>query len=44
MRAKEPRHLPVVDEAGQLIGIITARDLRDAAIGPAVLEYLSAGA
>ena len=41
MRTKELRHLPVVDEAGQLIGIITDRDLRHAAFGPAVAEYLS---
>jgi CBS domain-containing protein len=44
MRAKELRHLPVVDEAGQLVGIITDRDLRHAAFGPAVSEYLSARA
>src|SRR5574341_1419532 len=41
MRTKELRHLPVVDEAGQLIGIITDRDLRHAAFAPAVAEYLS---
>ncbi len=44
MRTKELRHLPVVDEAGQLIGIITDRDLRHAAFAPAVAEYLSASA
>jgi acetoin utilization protein AcuB len=44
MRTKELRHLPVVNDAGQLIGIITDRDLRHAAFGPAVAEYLSAGA
>ncbi len=44
MRTKELRHLPVVDEAGQLVGIITDRDLRHAAFGPAVAEYLSARA
>jgi acetoin utilization protein AcuB len=44
MRTKELRHLPVVNDAGQLIGIITDRDLRHAAFGPAVEEYLSAGA
>ena len=42
MRTKELRHLPVVDEAGQLIGIITDRDLRQACFAPAVAEYLSA--
>jgi acetoin utilization protein AcuB len=44
MRTKELRHLPVVDEARQLVGIITDRDLRHAAFGPAVSEYLSARA
>lgn len=44
MRAKELRHLPVVDEAGQLVGIITDRDLRQAAFAPALAEYLSTGA
>ncbi len=44
MRTKELRHLPVVDEAGQLVGIVTDRDLRHAAFGPAVAEYLSARA
>jgi acetoin utilization protein AcuB len=44
MRTRNLRHLPVVDEAERLIGIITDRDLRHAAFGPAVTEYLSAGA
>ena len=44
MRTKDLRHLPAVDEAGRLIGIITDRDLRHAAFAPAVAEYLSAGA
>ncbi|HXJ81326.1 MAG TPA: CBS domain-containing protein [Candidatus Methylomirabilis sp.] len=44
MRTKELRHLPVVDEAGQLVGIITDRDLRHACFSPAVAEYLSGGA
>ncbi len=43
MRTRHLRHLPVV-EAGQLIGIITDRDLRHAAFGPAVAEYLSRSA
>ena len=42
MRTKHLRHLPVVD-GRPLIGIITDRDLRHAAFGPAVAEYLSAG-
>jgi acetoin utilization protein AcuB len=41
MRTKHVRHLPVVDEAGALMGIITDRDLRHAAFAPAVQEYLS---
>ena len=41
MRTKQVRHLPVVDDAGQLVGIITDRDLRQAAFAPAVAEFLS---
>ena len=41
MRTKHIRHLPVLDEAGALIGIITDRDLRHAALAPALDEYLS---
>jgi CBS domain-containing protein len=44
MRTKDLRHLPVVDESERLVGIITDRDLRQAAFAPAVAEYLSAGA
>ena len=36
MRARDLRHLPVVDQAGRLIGIIADRDLRRAALAPAV--------
>jgi CBS domain-containing protein len=42
MMDKEVRHLPVVDAAGRLVGIITDRDLRSAAFAPALAEYLSA--
>jgi acetoin utilization protein AcuB len=41
MRTKHIRHLPVVDESGVLVGIITDRDLRHAALAPAVQEFLS---
>ena len=41
MRSKRVRHLPVVDEAGTLVGIVTDRDLRHAAFAPAVQEFLS---
>ena len=34
MRHREVRHLPVVDEQGGLVGMITDRDLRDAAFSP----------
>ena len=44
MRDKAVRHLPVVDEAGRLLGIVTDRDLRSAAFAPALAEYLSLGA
>ena len=35
------RHLPVVDERGEVIGIVTDRDLRSAALAPALEEHLS---
>jgi CBS domain-containing protein len=41
MRTKHIRHLPVVDETGALVGIVTDRDLRHAALAPALQEYLS---
>lgn len=43
MRAKDLRHLPVVDPAGRLIGIIAERDLRRAALAAAVDDDVSAG-
>jgi len=42
MRAKDFRHLPVVDPAGRLIGIIADRDLKRAALAAAVDEGVSA--
>ena len=38
MRSKVVRHLPVVDEAGHVAGILTDRDLRHAAFMPALSE------
>ena len=35
------RHLPVVDEQGTLVGIVTDRDLRSAALAPALEGHLS---
>ena len=36
MRDRKIRHLPVVDGRGRLVGIVTARDLRQALFAPAV--------
>lgn len=44
MRKKRIRHLPVVDDTGRLVGIITDRDLRQAMFAPALAEHLSLGA
>jgi CBS domain-containing protein len=44
MRERRIRHLPVLDEAGTLVGIVTDRDVRAAALMPSELEGLSAGA
>lgn len=38
MRSKVVRHLPVVDDAGHVLGIVTDRDLRHAAFMPALAE------
>ncbi len=40
MRAREIRHLPVVDDQGRLIGIVTDRDLRQVVFDAAVREQL----
>ena len=42
MRERRMRHLPVVDAAGRLIGIVTDRDLRSAMFGSALVEHLPA--
>ena len=36
MRERKIRHLPVVDRANRLIGMVTSRDLRQALFAPAV--------
>lgn len=41
MKERAVRHLPVVDDAGRLVGMLTDRDLRNAAFAPALAEYLS---
>lgn len=43
MSTKDLRHLPVVDQAGRLIGLIAERDLRRAALAPAVDEDVPGG-
>jgi acetoin utilization protein AcuB len=40
MRERGVRHLPVVNERGALIGIVTDRDLRSAMFGSALVEHL----
>lgn len=44
MVERKIHHLPVVDQQGALVGIITDRDLRSVALGPAVEPYLSSAA
>ena len=41
MQRARVRHLPVVNREGRLVGIVTDRDLRHAALAPALDEYLS---
>jgi acetoin utilization protein AcuB len=38
MRARKIRHLPVVDRAGRLVGMVTARDLRQVLFAPIVQD------
>ncbi|MBI4270248.1 MAG: CBS domain-containing protein [Candidatus Rokubacteria bacterium] len=40
MRARRIRHLPVVDDGGRLVGIVTDRDLRQMVFDPTVQERL----
>lgn len=40
MKQRGIRHLPVVDDAGRLLGVLTDRDIRHAAFVPALAEYL----
>jgi acetoin utilization protein AcuB len=44
MRDRGVRHLPVVDDTGRLMGMISDRDVRDALFAPAFAERLSASA
>jgi acetoin utilization protein AcuB len=40
MRAHKIRHLPIVDEAGKLVGIVTDRDIRQILFAPAMRTRL----
>jgi acetoin utilization protein AcuB len=40
MRRRKVRHLPVVDRGGRLVGMVTARDLRQALFAPSVQDGL----
>jgi CBS domain-containing protein len=44
MAEERMRHLPVVDAGGALVGIVTDRDLRGAAMMPEMAQHLSATA
>jgi acetoin utilization protein AcuB len=44
MKTKRVRHLPVVDDQGQLVGVVTDRDLRHAMLSPAVAQLLGRSA
>jgi acetoin utilization protein AcuB len=41
MRDRKIRHLPVIEEGGRLVGILTDRDVRHAALVPALAEHLT---
>jgi acetoin utilization protein AcuB len=40
MQARRVRHLPVVEEGGRLVGIVSDRDLRQVILEPAIQEQL----
>jgi len=44
MREREIRHLPVVDDAGRLVGILSDRDVRGVVLAPVLGQYLSPAA
>lgn len=44
MREREIRHLPVVDDAGRLVGILSDRDVRGVLLAPVLEQYLSPAA
>jgi CBS domain-containing protein len=42
LHEREIRHLPVVDEAGRVVGILSDRDVRGVLLAPVLGQYLSA--
>jgi acetoin utilization protein AcuB len=40
MRERKIRHLPVVEDGGRLVGMLTDRDVRHAALVPALAQHL----
>jgi len=40
MRTRKIRHLPVLDDGGRLVGIVTDRDLRQVVLDPAIQAQL----
>jgi acetoin utilization protein AcuB len=40
MRDRKIRHLPVVEDGGRLVGMLTDRDVRHAALVPALAQHL----
>jgi acetoin utilization protein AcuB len=42
MRERRIRHLPVVDDGGRLVGVVSDRDMRSIILAPAVDQFLAA--
>ena len=42
MRERRIRHLPVVDDAGRLVGVISDRDVRSVILAPEIDQFLAA--
>lgn len=42
MRERRIRHLPVLDDAGRLVGVISDRDVRSVILAPAIGRFLAA--
>jgi acetoin utilization protein AcuB len=44
MKKEQIRHLPVIDDGGRLLGLITDRDVRSAVFAPSLMEHLPVSA